>query len=120
MDIQKKNEQDLSKLKSLPIIGEQPANEKEEKFLREIVEYQFQNIEEPGLSLKFGYGNTKRYHRFFMMHGATYAVPRFIARHLESCATPLFEWRPNGLGGMEKKLIGSKPRFQMRQSFSKG
>jgi len=111
---------ELEKLKNLPIVGEQPASEKEEKFLRELVDYQFQNIEEPGLAIKFSYGDAKRSHRFYMMHGATYKVPRFIARHLESRSTPLYEWRPNGYGSLEKKLIGNKPRFQMRQVFNKG
>lgn len=26
-------------------------------------------------------------------------------------------WRPDGEGGMAKKLIGQNPRFQMRQSY---
>ena len=103
---------------ALPIVGEQPKSEKEEKYLREICEFEFNNLEEPGLSLRFPYGSTKNKHTFTLFHGGKYKLPRFLARHIESCSTPIWKWRPNGDGGMEKQEIGTKPRFQMRQMFS--
>lgn len=108
----------LEDLQQLPIVGEQPKNEKEEKYLREICEYEFLNIEEPGLTLKFPYGNTKASHNFTFFHGGKYKVPRFVARHLEKCSTPMWKWRPDGTGSLHKEQIGNKPRFQMRQTFA--
>lgn len=107
----------IDDIRSLPIIGKQPANEKEDNFLREVCEYEFMNIEEPGLSHRFPYGNAKKNHTFTLFHGGKYKVPRFVAHWIESRTTPIWDWRPNGEGGMTKKLIGQKPRFQMRQVF---
>jgi len=106
------------KLSALPILGDQPKSEKEEKFLREICEYEFYNLEEPGTELRFPYGNTLNQTTFTMFHGEKYMLPRFVARHLESKGTPIWEWRPDGSGRMTKKMIGKKPRFRMGQSFS--
>ena len=107
----------IEDMQKLPIIGKQPQSEKEENYLREICEYEFYNLEEPGISVTFPYGNAKYQHNFTFFHGGKYQLPRFIARHMESCVIPLWEWRPNGLGGLEKQRIGTKPRFQMRQVF---
>jgi hypothetical protein len=51
-------------------------------------------------------------------HGTKYKIPRFLARHVESKGTPIWEWRPNGLGGMEKKNIGFKKRYTMTEVYS--
>lgn len=104
-------------LKDLPIVGPIPKSEKEEKHLREIGKYEFYNLEEPGLALKFPYGNHKTQHTFTLFHGGKYDLPRFVARHLESCTTPIWDWRPDGMGRMEKKLVGHKPRFQLRHVY---
>lgn len=105
-------------LSKLPIVGPQPANEKEEKYLREVCEFEFYNLEEPGLTHRFPYGDTRNQHTFTFYHGEKYKVPRFIARHLESKGTPIWDWRPDGTGRMGKKQVGQKPRFRMGQSFS--
>ena len=105
-------------LQKLPIVGKQPENEKEDKFLRELCDYEFINTEEAGLTHKFGYGSSTNYHTFEFWHGAVYKVPRFIARHIESCVTPIWAWRPDGTGRMNKQYIGTKPRFQMRQKYN--
>ncbi len=105
-------------LSALPIIGNQPKNEKEEKFLREVCEYEFYNLEEPGLGHEFEYGDTRKKHFFELDHGEKYRVPRFVARHLESCGTPIWDWRPDGTGRMTKKLTGKRPRFRMSQSYT--
>ena len=110
----------LKKLESLPIIGEKPVNEKEEKFLREVNEFIFQNLEETGISMSFIYGNGKNNVSLLLMHGATYKFPRFLARHVENCSTPVYELRPNSTGGKSMVEIGRKPRFQMKQVFSRG
>lgn len=104
-------------LQRLPIIGAQPKDEKEEKFLREICEYEFMNMEDPGVSLRFPYGNAKQQHVFTLFHGGKYKLPRFVARHLESCMTPIWSWKPDGSGRMAKQQVGSNPRFQMRQTY---
>lgn len=104
-------------IQQLPIIGQQPKSEKEEDFLREICEFEFMNIKEPGLSHRFPYGNSKNHHNFTFFHGKKYKVPRFLAQWIESRATPLYNWLPDGTGGMTKKKTGNDPRFQMRQVF---
>lgn len=96
-------------------LDQKPTNEKEEKFLREEATYEFYNLEQPGLSVKFPYGNTKYPVKITLFHGGRYVLPRHIAMHVESKGPPIYEWRPNGNGQMEKKLVGKKPRFQMRQ-----
>lgn len=98
----------------LPIIGDRPKNEKEEKHLRELVEYEFLNNEEPGLMQKFSYGDSKNRTTFIFMHGGKYRIPRHIARWMESRQIPQWDWKPNGRGSMEKSLKSYKPRFQMR------
>jgi len=105
------------KLKNLPIIGNQPKSEAEEKFLREVCEFEFLNSEEPGLTVSFVYGSSNNNHKFMLFHGGKYRVPRFIARHIESCGTPIYDWSPDGSGRMVKKYKGRKPRFRMAQSF---
>ena len=117
MSVSKDDKKTVEFIASLPIIGKQPTTEKEENFLREICEFEFTNLEEPGVFHRFPYGNTKRNHTFNLFHGSVYKFPRFIARHIESCATPLWDWRPDGTGKLDKKYMGKKPRFQMRQVF---
>lgn len=111
---QSKNAEDF---KNLPIIGERPNSKKEEEFLRQVCEFEFLNLEEPGVAHRFPYGNAKRSITFTLFHGGKYKVPRFIARWIESRTIPIWDWRPNGIGQLEKKLIGRNPRFQMREVF---
>lgn len=107
-------EVDLTKL---PIVGKQPESEREDEYLREIRPYEFYNSEEPGLHHKFPYGNTRNRHTFEFFHSQTYHVPRHVARHLENCTTPIWDWRPDGSGRMIKQKVGEKSRFQMREKF---
>ncbi len=109
-----KTEKDFSKL---PIVGRQPRDEKEEKFLKEICEFEFLNLEDTGLSITFPYGSTNNQQNFQLFHGARYKVPRHLARHVETRATPKYEWRPDGTGQMKGQRVGDKPRFQMRQVY---
>lgn len=105
-------------LENLPIVGAQPKSEREEEYLREIRPYEFYNTEEPGLQHKFPYGNTRNRRTFTFNHSQTYDVPRHVARHLEDCTTPIWDWRPDGTGRMVKQKVGEKSRFQMREKFS--
>lgn len=109
---------EIKRLEELPIVGKPPENEKEEKYLKEIVEYEFYNTEEPGFTQKFPYGSTKKFVNFIFEHGKKYKVPRHVARHVENCSTPLYKWTPDGSGAMAKNMIGKKSRFQMRPVFA--
>lgn len=119
MSLHKEHNRSPEELKKLPIMPPGPVDAKEEEFLRELCEFEFSNLEEPGIMQTFSYGDSKNSHTFKFMHGAKYKLPRFIARHVESRSTPLWDWRPNGLGGLEKKFLGTKQRFQMRQVYSR-
>lgn len=111
----------VEKLKKLPIANpndpSKKLSEKEEQHLREIVSYEFMNLEEPGLSMKFSYGNASNKHTFTLFHGGKYNLPRFIARHVESKSTPMWSWRPDGAGSIRKEMTGRKSRFQMREVY---
>jgi hypothetical protein len=117
MSLLKENMPKQSELDALPIVGKQPENEREEAYLREICSFEFMNIEEPGMKLTFPYGNTRYMKNFNLFHGGVYKLPRHVARHVESCCTPIWKYRPDGSGTMTKQKIGEKPRFQMRQKF---
>lgn len=101
----------------LPILDRKVANEKEEKALREMIVCEFYNQEEPGLSVKFPYGTTNFSKTFQLFHGGKYRIPKFLKQHIESKATPIWAWRPNGIGGMDKQITGYKSRFQMREIY---
>lgn len=93
-------------------------SEREKKWLEEEIEIEFYNIEEPGLSLKFPYGSTREHKIYTLYHGGKYVLPRKVIQHLESRATPIWKWRPDGTGSMAKELVGTAPRFQCKQTFS--
>lgn len=118
MPEQQKYFQDAS-FEQLPVSvrGHKPKNDKEEKYLREVLEFEFANLEEPGLMHTFTYGDTKHKRRFTFMHGGKYNVPRFIARHVESAGKPIWKWKPDGSGSMMKEYGGNTPRFRMTQVF---
>lgn len=106
------------KLAELPIVGRQPQSEKEEKYMREVCEFEFYNLEEPGLGLSFPYGSTREHATITLQHGEKKKLPRFIAQHIERCSTPIWDWRPDGTGRMAKQLTGTRPRFRMSLSFN--
>ena len=117
MSLDARKQIDDKQIQMLPIVGKKPATEKDEKWLRELVEYEFHNIEEPGLVHSFTYGSTKLNHNFKFFHGGKYKIPRFIAHHVNNCGTPLWKWTPDGSGAMVKSLIGKNSRFQMREIY---
>lgn len=102
----------------LPIVSRKPQSEKEEKHLREVLDVEFMNMEEPGLMNTFPYGSGKMQMTFRLMHGGKYRLPRHVVQHIESRQTPIWEFRPDGNGRMAKKQTGWRPRFQCRQVFA--
>lgn len=114
-------EPDIKKMQNLPVYDPADPNrkfsEKEEKYLREVRTYEFMNLKEPGVMQKFSYGNAANKYTFVLMHGGKYKLPRFIQRHLESKSTPIWEYRPNGKGQLEKVQAGRDSRFQLREVF---
>ncbi len=103
----------------LPIVGPQPRDDKEEVYLREVCEFEFYNLEDTGLSIKFPYGSTNIRENFQFFHGGKYKIPRHVAMHVETRTTPRYEWRPDGTGKMISERVGDKPRFQMRQTYGR-
>lgn len=112
-----KSEMSDSQYASLPIVGAPPKNENEEKYLREIKEFEFSNLEEPRMMHKFSYGDTRKMVNFMFMPGGKYRVPRHVARHVETRRTPEYKFAPDGTGSMNKRFAGYKQRFQMREVF---
>lgn len=112
---------DEKKMSKLPLIDRKNPgrkySEKEEKALREIRTYEFSNSESPGVMQSFAYGDTRNKMTFNLFHGGHYELPRFIARHIESCGTPIYKYKPNAFGQMEKEQTGNKHRFIMREVF---
>ena len=93
-----------------PIVEEKVKKRSEEEGY-----FEFYNLEEPGLVQKFAYGTTKNYKKYVFFHGEKYKITREIAEHVESRETPIWGYRPDGTGRLEKHLKGYKPRFQMRE-----
>ena len=106
------------KFVNLPILGKPPANTREEKYLREIAEYEYNNLEEASAKIQFPYGSTKHKINLILVPGVKYRLPRHVARHIESCSTPIYKWKATGTGTMEKSKVGMKSRFQMRPLFT--
>ena len=121
MTVHEYSKEIVEKFKKLPIISKafvtKKPSEKEDKFLREEGVYEFINLEQPGLLIKFPYGNAKCKHTFTLMHGGRYKLPRFIARHIDSRCTPLWGRKPDGSGIMQKEFKGTNPRFSMREVY---
>ena len=118
---QKQEVKNTNEFSKLPIIDRRDPgkkySEKEEKWLREISTYEFSNQEEPGLSIKFPYGSTRNKKNFMFFHGGKYQIPRFLARFVETCTTPIWKWKPDGSGSLIKERVGERPRFQMRELY---
>lgn len=107
----------LSKFESLPICGRQPESEAEEKYLREVVKYEFYNLEQPGVCQQFSYGSATNHQKFVLFHGQRHELPRHVANWVESRGLPIWKWIPDGEGGMKKEKKGYSPRFSMRVVF---
>jgi hypothetical protein len=102
--------------KEAPNVQKDKEDRKKE-WLEEMVPFEFMNLEEPGVPIKFSYGPTNKPKTYYMMHGGKYTYPRKIMKHLESRQIPIWGYKPDGNGRMEKTLKGYKSRFQCRQTF---
>lgn len=94
---------------------DRPQVEEKASWKKEEVYYEFYNLEEPGLMQKFVYGTTKKFKKYTFFHGEKYKITREVAQHVESRQTPLWGYKPDGSGRLQKHLNGWKSRFQMRE-----
>lgn len=95
-------------------------SDKEQAFLDEEVEFEFYNIEEPGVSHEFDYGPSNNIKHYVLHHGQRYRYPRKIVNHIETKGPSQWEMTPDGQGRMQKRKIGMSPRFQCRVVYSMG
>lgn len=91
--------------------------DKENEWLKENVTFEFFNLEEPGVPIKFAFGPTNDTKTYTLLHGGKYTYPRRVLQHIESKQTPIWGYKPDGHGRMTKNLEGYKSRFQCRQTF---
>lgn len=110
----------MGKKNTFDVVDEPKAvvTERERNWLDEEIDIEFYNLEEPGMMNKFPFGTTKNFKVYTLFHGGKYKLPRKVVRHIESRQTPMWKWQPDGQGGMTKKLVGNKSRFQCRQVFA--
>lgn len=92
-------------------------SDSEKQWLDSDVYVEFYNVEEPGLTLKFTYGSTKKPVTYTLMHGGKYHLPRRVVQHLQGLGTPIYKWIPDGSGILQKEFQGTKPRFQCRELY---
>ena len=83
----------------------------------EDVEVEIYNIEEPGAPINVVYGPANNLYKKTFLHGGKYKIPKEIIKWLESRQVPLYKWRPDGTGAMQKTLIGYKQRFSCKGIF---
>jgi hypothetical protein len=83
----------------------------------EIISFEFMNLEEPGVPIKFVFGKMPRPQKYTLLHGGKYKLPRTVVNHIESRQMPIWKYTPDGEGRMAKRLTGYKSRFQCRQLF---
>lgn len=86
-------------------------------WLAEEIFVEFFNLEEPGVPIKFSFGPTNKTETHTLLHGGKYRLRREVVEHIESRQTPLWGYKPDGRGQMQKNLEGYKSRFQCRQIF---
>lgn len=91
--------------------------DRREAWLNETVYVEFMNLEEPGIPIKFTFGDTRKKENYTLLHGGKYRLPRKVVKHIESRQTPIWGYRPDGSGAMQKNLESYKSRFQCREIF---
>lgn len=81
--------------------------------------YEFINMEQPGKSLSFFYGDARRPQKIHWKHGEVVECTEEIAEHVQSRQTPIWEWvqiiAPNGVPSKVGKIVGYTPRFFMKK-----
>ena len=103
-------------VKEAPIVH-QDKKERQKDWLEEKITFEFFNLEEPGVPVKFAFGPTNDTKTYTLLHGGKYTYPRKLLQHIESRQTKMWGYKPNGHGQMEKNIEGYKSRFQCRQIF---
>jgi hypothetical protein len=106
----------MSKTLEAPTIVKD-KKQRHKEWMEEEVYFEFFNLEEPGVPIKFSFGTTRNAEKHSLMHGGKYRKKRSVVQHLESRQTPLWGYKPDGRGQMQKDLEGYKSRFQCRQLF---
>ena len=91
--------------------------DKKKEWLEEILPVEFFNLEEPGVGVKFPFGPTNNTKTYTLLHGGKYNLTREVVQHVESRQTPIWGYKPDGRGVMQKSREGFKSRFQCRQTF---
>lgn len=91
--------------------------ERRAEWMAEDIKFEFNNLEEPGVPIKFSFGPTSDIKSYYLLHGGKYTHPRSLVQHLESSVIPIWGYKPDGSGAMVKNLEGHKSRFQCRQLF---
>lgn len=105
-------------MSKMTISVQKDKKDRKEEWLDEDIHFEFFNLEEPGVPVKFVFGPSNRAKTYTLLHGGKYTYPRRIVQHLESRQVPIWGYKPNGSGQMEKSLEGYKSRFQCRQLFA--
>lgn len=94
------------------------VSEKEQNFMNEELDFEFYNIEEPGVMHSFSYGPANNVKSYKLFHGGKYRYPRYLINHIESKGPANWQYSPDGSGNMRATKQGNKPRFQCRIIFS--
>jgi len=93
------------------------SKDRRKDWLDEEIMIEFFNLEEPGVPVKFAFGPANKPHTHTLLHGGKYKLKREVVNHVESRQTPMWGYKPDGRGVMQKNLEGYKSRFQCRQIF---
>lgn len=81
------------------------------------VEVEVYNIEEPGAPIAVVHGPANNLFKKKFLHGGKYTLPRKIVKFIESRQRPIYKWKPDGSGIMQKQIIGYEQRFSCKQVF---
>jgi len=83
------------------------------------LKYEFINMEQPGRSLSFFYGDARRPEKFSFHHNQVVEVREEIAEHVQSRQTPIWKWVDSvsydGSPRRVAKIVGYTPRFYMKR-----
>lgn len=113
-EVNMQTELEEKSVKTVDQVLEQQDRAEFEKKKVETELIEFYNIEEPGHPITFSFGPAKRTKKYTLLHGGKYELPKEIIHHLESRQTPMYDYKPDGLGRMSKYLKGYQSRFQCR------
>lgn len=102
----------------MTVAAPKKVNDKEQAWLDEELEFEFYNIEQPGVMHEFSYGPANNVKNYKLYHGHRYKFPRRLINHIESKGPGNWVLRPDGHGNMNAQKEGIQPRFQCKIIFS--